>query len=102
MYSLIHKSLRCFLFGFLLFAGATDLFSVDLDQDGDVDTDVVIAFDHTVSVSQSIPVSQRAMVAAVHIFRRIQTQAELMAPLAPRNAPDLALGSPQLLVPLRT
>jgi parvulin-like peptidyl-prolyl isomerase len=103
MLSLIHKSLRFLAFGFLLFAGATDLFSVDLDKDGDVDTDAVVAFDQAAALRRSIPTIQKQKSAEVHRALRPATQAQLLI-LTPvsQPAPELSLGSPQLLVPLRT
>jgi len=102
MLTLMHKSLRFAVLGFLLFAGATDLFSVDLDQDGESETEAIVAFDHVASVRKCLPSAEEhssTELPAFHSPRALEESAHLFMPQPPTGC---ASGSPHLLVPLRT
>ena len=104
MSRVFYKSIRCLAFGLLLFfAGATDMFSVDLDSDGDVDTDVIVAFDQAASLRASLPSPEDENFSAELSFGLLATVSpEPSGPVVPLDLHRPALGSPQLLVPLRT
>jgi hypothetical protein len=104
MSRVIYKSIRCLAFGLLLFfAGATDMFSVDLDSDGDVDTDVIVPFDHVASLRASVPSPEEEAFSTQMSFVFLAGLSPEPSHLAvPLDISRPALGSPQLLVPLRT
>ncbi|MBZ5524494.1 MAG: hypothetical protein LAP21_19825 [Acidobacteriia bacterium] len=80
------------------------MFSVDLDRDGDIDTDVVLTQEQANLAVEGVAASQAdiAFGVALHLCLRTQVPVELTEPLSPQNTPGPALGSPQLMVPLRT
>jgi len=104
MSRVIYKSIRCLVFGvMLLFAGATDMFSVDLDSDGDVDTDAVVAFDQANAVRASVPAPEEQTFSSGRpISIPAGVPAELTQAPVPPDISGPALSSPQLLIPLRT
>lgn len=104
MSRVIYKSIRCLVFGvMLLFAGATDMFSVDLDNDGDVDTDVIVAFDQAEAVRASIATpEERIFSSSRPLSVPVRVSVKSPKTLVPLDLAGPALSSPQLLVPLRT
>lgn len=102
MLHLLYKSLRFALFGFLLFAGATDMFSVDLDQDGESETEATVAFDHVAAVRKSLAAAEDYSAAEVSTVFVPGVRCESNLSFQPQPPTGCSLSSPQMLVPLRT
>lgn len=104
MSPIIYKSIRCLVFGVMLFfAGATDSFSVDLDNDGDIDTDAIVTSNQVNSVRPSVASpEERIFSSSRPLSVPVSVSAETPRIQAPLDLPGPALSSPLLLIPLRT